>query len=95
MPRSESTLLNFLNSNDHDSKEIVPKILDFFDLKYPDLELCIIQHIYAPECYKSGFAEDCGRKYVERLLNKNDKPFSRIGDFYMTDGMLISPSYRS
>jgi len=93
MPRSESTLLSYLNSNsnDRDSKEFVRLLVDFLELRYPDLEFCIIQHVYAPECYKSGFAEERGRKYVELLRKENHNQFSESGEFLTVGRLLISP----
>jgi hypothetical protein len=93
MPRSESTLLNYLNSNsnDCDSREFVQLLKDFLKLNYPDLEFYIIQHIYAPECYKLSFAEEHGRKYVEILRNESNKEFSKMGGFLKFGNLLISP----
>lgn len=93
MKHSGATLLNYLNSNSNekDSKEFVRLLIDFLELTYPDVEFCIIRHIYAPECYSSGFAKERDRKYVELLRKTNHDQFSGSGEFLKYERLLIFP----
>ena len=93
MPLFRSTFLNYLDSNSgsRNSKEFEHLLVDFLELKFPDLEFCIIQHIYAPDCYRTGFAKECGIKYAQLLKTANHKQTSEMGEFLKLDNLLISP----
>jgi signal transduction histidine kinase len=93
MPYSRSTFLNYLDSvhNASDSKEFGHLLDDFFKLNYPDLDFCILEHVYAPECYQTGFGKEHSLKYVEMLKKENYRINSERGEFLKVDDLLIYP----
>jgi len=93
MPPSTQTFLDYLNNNSNvtDCQEFVHLLADFIKLKYPELEFCIIQHIYAPECYKMSCAKEDDWSYVELLNKDNHKYISEFEQFFKSGDALIFP----
>ena len=93
MPPSLSKFLAYLDRNytNGESKPFADQILDYLELKYPDLEFSIFQYVYAPECYISNFAKEHDVKFLELLNSTTQKQFSEFGEFLKSDELLIFP----
>jgi len=93
MPPSVSTFLAYLDKNSpiNDSNQFAHKIFGFLELKYPDLEFSIFQHLYAPESFISEAAKESDAKYLKLLNNRNHRQLTEYGEFLKSNGLLLFP----
>jgi len=90
MSTLRSAFLNYLNSISGNSRKIEHLLADFLELEFPDIEFCIIEHKYAPECYLTGSLNERGLKYV-MLLKTAYKQILEEGEYLKLNSLLIFP----
>ena len=93
MPSILPTFLDYVISisDIKSNHSFINMMIDFFKVKYPDLEFGIIQHIYAPECYKIYFAEKNEQKYIDSLKKENYTRDSEFDEFLKSGDLLVFP----
>ena len=87
------TFLDYVifNSDVKSNHTFINLMIDFFKVKYPDLEFGVIQHFYAPECYKIYFAEKYKQAYMDLLKKENYARVSEFGEFLKSGDLLVFP----
>ena len=93
MSPSMTTFLNYVDSvyNTGNTIEFGSLLDDFLKLNYPDLDFCILEHVYALECYQVGFGKEHNLKYVELLKKEYHRMNSEMGEFLKLGDLLIYP----
>jgi signal transduction histidine kinase len=90
MPPLKSAFLSYLNSRSGNKIKIEHLLVDFLELKFPGLEFCVIEHVYAPDCYLTESLNERGLGYIQ-LLQTAYKQITEEGEHLKLDGLLIFP----